>query len=259
MGPLVPYFGGKNRLAKQIINRITPHTCYTEVFAGGAGVLFRKEPSRAEILNDLDREIITLYRVVKHHPQEFHRQFENVLFSRDEFNRLQQIPPETLTDVQRAAKYFYLQRSAFGGRVVGQTFGTTRTSGPKLNLFNLQQKIHKTWQRLAGVTIECLDFRDLIKKYDSSETFFFMDPPYWQLPGYRSDFEEQDFIDLAELIMEMKGKCLMTINDCPEIREIFKDFLIEEVQLKYSMSASTKSRAKTRTELFISNAGGRGI
>lgn len=253
MCPLVPYFGGKNRLAKRIIEKIPAHFTYVEVFAGGAGVLFLKEPSKYEILNDLDRELITLYRVVKNHPEEFCRQFKLTLFSRDEFKRLQQIPPDTLTDVQRAARYFYLQRSAFGGKVVGQTFGVAVDRPPRVNILNMEQAIHDAWMRLARVTIESLDFRHLIKRYDRKTTFFFLDPPYWQLPGYRHDFVKQDFLDLAGILGDLQGKFLMTINDPPEIREIFRSFTIEEVELKYSMSPSDKSRAKSRTELLISN------
>jgi len=224
-----------------------------EVFAGGAGVLFKKDPSFVEILNDLDKELITLYRVVKHHPEEFHKQFKYVLYARDEFSRLLKTNPETLTDVQRAVRYYYLQRSAFGGKVVGQTFGTATTNPPRMNLFELEQTITAAWQRLARVTVECLSFRDLIPRYDRPATFFFMDPPYWKIPGYRHDFVEQDFLDLAEILGKVKGKFLMTINDTPEIREIFGGFQIEEVTLKYSMSKETTARGKTRTELFISN------
>jgi len=201
----------------------------------------------------LDRELITLYRVIKNHPEEFCRQFKNVLFSRDEFDRLQQIPPDTLTDVQRSARYFYLQRAAFGGKVTGQTFGAATDRPPRVNILNLEQTIHDAWLRLINVTIECLDFRSLIPKYDRPHTFFFMDPPYWKIPGYRHDFEKQDFLDLAEILANLKGRFIMTINDTTEIREIFKNFTIEEAHLKYSFSKSAKARKKTHTELLISN------
>ncbi|MFZ5760931.1 MAG: DNA adenine methylase [Thermodesulfobacteriota bacterium] len=148
---------------------------------------------------------------------------------------------------------FYLQRAAFGGKVVDQTFGTATERPPRVNLFNLETSITEAWQRLAGVTIECLDFRKLIPRYDKSHTFFFLDPPYWAIPGYRHDFEEKDFLDLADVLRDLKGKFLMTINDTSEVREIFSRFKIEEVQLKYSLSSSMKARSKTHTELFISN------
>lgn len=253
MSHLIPYFGGKNRLAKTIIDRIAPHTCYVEVFAGSAGVLFAKEPSRAEVINDLDKELITFYRVVKHHPEEFHRQFKYCLVARDEFERLKKVAPETLTDIQRAVRYFYLQKNAFGGQVANRHFGTATTGPPKMNIFNLEETLTSAWQRLAAVTIECLDFRALLPRYDRPHTFFFMDPPYWNLPGYRHDFVEQDFLDLAALLADLKGRFLMTINDTPEIREMFGRFRIEESHLKYSMSKQAASRSKPRTELLISN------
>jgi len=253
MGVLVPYFGGKNRSAKRIISSIPNHDCYVEVFAGGAGVFFKKEPSPVEVINDLDKELVTFYRVVKHHPEEFHRQFKFVLCARDEFNRYLQVNPETLTDIQRAVRYYYLQRLAFGGKVTGQTFGTAVIRSPRINLFNLENTITEAWRRLVGVTIECLDFRKLIPRYDRPETFFYLDPPYWQIPGYRHDFCNQDFIDLAAVLALIKGKFLMSINDTPEIRDIFKEFVVEEVVIRYSLS--TKAREKERIELLISNYG----
>lgn len=251
MSSLIPYFGGKNRLAKRIIERIPPHDCYVEVFAGGAGILFKKEPSKAEVLNDLDGELVTFYRVIKHHPLEFHRQFEYSLVSRDEFKRLLKVDPATLTDVQRACRYFYLQKNAFGGKVTGQTFGTATTGPPRFNLFRLEQIVQEAWLRLAQVTIERLDFRELIPRYDREHTFYFMDPPYWEIPGYRHDFKEQDFTDLADVLRGIKGRFLMTINDHPRVRQIFREFRIEEVELKYSMSKESKARAKENTELLI--------
>lgn len=253
MSSLIPYFGGKNRRANTIIKRITPHTCYVEVFAGAAGVLFRKEPAKAEVLNDLDKELVTFHRVIKHHPEEFHRQFKYILVGRDEFDKMLQIDPETLTDIQRACLYFYLHKNAPGGKIIGQDSGTATTGSPRFNLFNLESIIHDTWLRLARVCIERLDFRKLINKYDRVHTFFSLGPPYWNIPGYRHDFVEQDFLDLAEILTGNKGRFLMTINYTPEIREIFKKFTLEGVQIMFSISQKTNARAKHNTELLISN------
>ena len=253
MGALIPYFGGKTRLAKTIISKFPDHQCYVEVFAGGASVFFTKESSRTEVLNDLDINLNTLYRVVKHHPEEFYRQFKFSLISRSEFNRQLKENPDTLTDIQRAARYLYLQKSAFGGKVTGQTWGTATTGKPRLNLFTLQTTIEQAWERLANVYIEGLDFRQLIPKYDRRHTLFFLDPPYWKIPGYNHDFTEHDFHDMAEILCSIKGKFLMTINDTPEVQDIFKGFNIDEVQLKYSVAKGKKARGKMRTELLISN------
>lgn len=253
MNGFIPYFGGKSRLARTIIDKFPHHTCYVEVFAGGAHVLFRKDPSPVEVLNDLDKDLITLYRVIKHHPEELYRQFKFVLVSREEFKRQGEENPETLTDVQRAARYLYLQKTAFGGKGIGRTFGTSTTHAPRLNILNLQTTLEEAWQRLSGVIIECLDYQQLITRYDRPHTLFFLDPPYWGIKGYKHNFETQDFDALASALANIEGRFLMTINDHPEVRRIFSPFKIEEVQLKYSCSTSTKSRGQTRTELLISN------
>lgn len=253
MGALIPYFGGKTRLAKTIISKIPEHRCYVEVFAGGAAVFFKKEPSAAEVLNDLDRDLVTLYRVVKHHPEELHKQFKYSLIARSEFEREKQVNPDTLTDIQRAARYLYLQKTAFGGKVTGKTFGTTTTSKPRLNILTLETTIEQAWQRLANVQVECLDYRKVISKYDRPHTFFYLDPPYWNIPGYNHDFNAEDFVSLAEVLVQVKGKWLMSINDTPEVRDLFKGFCIDVVELKYSVARSTKTRSEKRKELLISN------
>lgn len=89
------------------------------------------------------------------------------------------INPETLTDIQRAARYPYLNKSAFGGHITGRTFGTSTTGKLRLNLLTLESTIESAWQRLANVKIECLDYRDLIPRYDRPHSFFFLDSPYW--------------------------------------------------------------------------------
>lgn len=250
---LIPYLGGKSRLAKTIIERMPAHDCYVEVFAGGASVFFAKEPSKTELINDMDRELVTLYRVVKNHPIELHRQFELVLVARAEFDRLMAANPDTLTDVQRAARYLYLQRTCYGARVNRRTFGTVTVGKPHLNLFTLQAILEDAWRRLANVQIECMDWRELIPRYDRDYTLFYLDPPYWEMPYYEHNFEEQDFADLADLLAGIKGKFLMSINDTPEIRELFGRFAIEEVRLKYSSSRNPDGRNQLRTELLIRN------
>lgn len=201
----------------------------------------------------MDRELITLYRAVQNHPDELHRQFKFALVARDEFDRLMRAVPDTLTDIQRAARYLYLQRTCYGGRVRQRTFGTVTTGRPRLNLFTLEVTLEEAWRRLAQVLIECMDFRELIPRYDRPHTLFYLDPPYWDIVGYEHNFVEQDFIDLADVLTGIKGRFLMSVNDTPEVREIFDRFEIEEVTLKYSMGRSEGSRDRLRTELLISN------
>ena len=121
--PLIPWMGGKRRLAKHLLPLFPEHTCYVEPFAGGAALFFlRPSPAKVEVLNDINGQLVNLYRVVQHHFDEFVRQFEWTLTSREVFARLQSTPPESMTDIQRAARFFYLQHTAFGGKTIDQHF-----------------------------------------------------------------------------------------------------------------------------------------
>lgn len=126
--PIIPWPGGKRRLAKHILPLFdNAHTCYVEPFAGAAAMLFaRPQPAPAEVLNDINHDLVNLYRVVQHHLDEFVRQFRWALSSREMFRWAQLTQVDTLTDVQRAARFFYLQRLAFGGKVSSQRLAHPR-------------------------------------------------------------------------------------------------------------------------------------
>ena len=117
MNSFLSYVGGKSQLAPKIIPLIPVHQCYVEVFAGAAWVLFKKPKSKAEILNDINSELVTLYRVVRHHYEEFARSFELMLTSRDEYDRMKSVDPATLTDIQRATRFYYLIKNSFGSKI----------------------------------------------------------------------------------------------------------------------------------------------
>ncbi|MBL8509324.1 MAG: DNA adenine methylase, partial [Chitinimonas sp.] len=152
--PIIPWMGGKSRLADRLIPLFPAHECYVEAFAGGAALFFlRPIPAKCEVLNDLNGELVNLYRVVKNHLEEFVRQFKWALSSRQIFEWQKMTRPETLTDIQRAARFFYLQQHAFGGRVEGQTFGTA-TTAPTVNLLRIEENLSAAWARLSGVHIE---------------------------------------------------------------------------------------------------------
>lgn len=130
--PLSGWIGGKMQLSQAIVPLIPAHECYVEPFAGAAWIFFRKPESTVEVLNDLNRDIVTLYRVIQHHLEEFIRYFRWVLVSRDEFERWKRVAPDTLTDIQRSARFYYLQKLSFGGRIVKPTLGISTTNPPRL-------------------------------------------------------------------------------------------------------------------------------
>ncbi len=247
--PIIPWLGGKRRLIKHILPLFPEHTCYVEPFAGGAALLFAKPPSHTEVLNDINGELVNLYRVVQHHLDEFVRQFRWALTSRQMFEWTKQAVPDTLTDVQRAARFYYLQKLAFGGRVEGQTFGTATTAPPGLNLLRIEEELSAAHLRLARVLIECLPWDRVVERYDRPHTLFFADPPYWQTAGYGVDFGWEQYERLAALMATMSGKMILTINDYPDIRRLFKRFDMQQASIQYTVAAADKR--KTSQELII--------
>jgi DNA adenine methylase len=170
--PIIPWIGGKRRLADRLIRLFPQHSCYVEPFAGAAAVFFMKPPSDVEVLNDVNGELVNLYRVVKHHLEEFVRQFKWALTSREIFRWLQITPPETMTDIQRAARFYYMQCNCFSGKVVGQNFGTATTSPPGLNLLRIEETLSAAHLRLASTYVENLSWHEVVDKYDRPHTFF---------------------------------------------------------------------------------------
>ena len=200
--------------------------------------------------NDIDGQLINLYRVVQHHFDEFVRQFDWILTSREVFARLQSVPPESMTDIQRAARFFYLQHIAFGGKTVHQHFGTTTTS-KAWDASQIRAKLTAARNRLSGVFIENEPWERCFKRYDREHTFFYADPPYWQTAGYDRAFDWTQYQLLAKVMSESKGKIMLSINDHPDIRNLFKDFRIAQFELAYSIGRS--KTGKTSGELAICN------
>lgn len=247
VSPVVPWIGGKRRLADILIPRFPSHTCYVEVFAGGAALFFARPPADVEVLNDVNGELVNLYRVVKHHLEEFVRQFKFALTSRQVFKWLQDTPPETLTDIQRAARFFYLQQHAFGGRVDGQTFGTATTT-PPINLLRIEENLSAAHLRLSGAYIENQDWQDVMQRYDRPHTLFYLDPPYWGTEGYGVEFGFEQYEAMADRLSRLQGKAIISLNDHPDIRRCFARFEMETLDISYTVGGG---KGVPRKELII--------
>ncbi len=251
MNSPLAYIGGKSRLSKTIIDMIPKHKAYCEVFAGAAWIFFRKPVSKYECINDLDSELATFYRVLQNHLEEFLKQFKWLLSSREWFEDWQgQQQAGGLTDIQRAARYYYLQRLCFGGRVRGRTFGTGSLHPPRINLLRMEEELSAVHLRLSGVTIEHLSWETFIKRYDRPETFFYCDPPYYKCPYYDHNLALDDFRQMAEVLSGVRGAFLLSINDHPDMRDVFQGFKIRPVGLHYTVS---KGRQTAGSELLIVN------
>jgi DNA adenine methylase len=237
VGPL-PYIGGKNRLAKKIISLLPDHTTYVEPFAGGAQVFFHKKPSKVEVLNDLDFEIVNFFRVCQHHYEELVRYLNYCLISRRWYGLLAAETPTSLTDIQRAGRFFYLQKNSFGGLILKQHYHYGVVQRPNYNPHRIPDIIKAAHERLQGVQVEFLPYDQILQRYDRPTTLFYLDPPYWQRKLYKFNFTEQDFLSLEQRLHAIKGRFILSLDDHPKVREIFGRWDIRRVELSYT--AQTK-------------------
>jgi DNA adenine methylase len=249
IGPL-PYIGGKNRLAKKIISMLPEHIAYVEPFAGGAQVLFHKQPSSVEVMNDLDFDVVNFFRVCQWHYEELVRYLRFCLASRKLHELHVKTDPSTLTDIQRAGRFFYLQKNSFGGLIVRQKFHYGVIQNPNYNPERIPEILEQTHRRLARVQIESLPYEQILEKYDRPTTLFYLDPPYWERKLYKFNFSAQDFIDLESRLHNVKGRFILSLDDHPEVRKLFQQWHVERTELAYT--AQTKT-GKRYGELFITN------
>lgn len=244
------YIGGKNRLAKRIISILPEHITYVEPFAGGAQVLFHKPPSNVEVINDLDFEVVNFFRVCQWHYEEFVRYLRFCLVSRKLHELHVKTDPTTLTDIQRAGRFFYLQKNSFGGLVVKQTYHYGVIQHPNYNPDRIPEIIEQTHRRLARVQIESLPYEQVLEKYDRPTTVFYLDPPYWQRKLYRFNFSDQNFQDLERRLHDIKGRFILSLDDHPEIRKLFGNWRLVPVEITYTAQRKT---GKKFQELLILN------
>lgn len=254
VSPPAAYIGGKRQLARRICDQIAlaPHSIYAEPFVGMGGVFFRRTSApRAEFINDRSGDVVNLFRILQRHYPQFMDTLRFQITSRQEFERLKASDPATLTDLERAARFLYLQRLTFGGKVAGRSFGVNRDGGSRFNLNTLAPLLQDVHERLASVVIENLDWQVFVDRYDRPETLFYLDPPYWGTEDYygKELFNRDQYEVMAERLARIKGRFILSINDVPEIRSIFSAFDIEDVTLTYTASGG---KGKSVREVIIS-------
>ncbi|RJF70910.1 DNA adenine methylase [Rhodopseudomonas palustris] len=251
--PAAGYIGGKKLLAATIVEQIerTPHQTYAEPFVGMGGVfLRRRQAPNGEIINDLSGDVATFFRVLQRHYVPLMDMLRWQITGRAEFERLRAADPATLTDLERAARFLYLQRTAFGGKVDGRSFGVDR-NGARFNVAKLMPLLDDLHDRLAGVVIERLPWAEFVARYDSPQTLFYLDPPYWGGERDYGDgmFARADYARMAEVLAGIKGRFILSINDVPAIRRTFAGFRMRPVELTYSLAGN--DNAKPAKELII--------
>jgi DNA adenine methylase len=253
---LINWVGGK-RLMRKYIEPLVPRNIksYCEAFGGGAHMLFYKNRwSDLEIYNDLDGRLVNLFRIVKYHPHELEREISLLLGSREMFEQFME--QDGFTDIQRAARFFYLITRSFGGR--GDSFGTVRKSsgGACKSHKNLMQRAYAIHNRLDKVLIEHRDFEQFIRQYDHEDAFFYCDPPYSFGCGYAvTSTKDFDHERLRNCLSNIKGRFLLSYDDSPKIRELYKGYDMVSVERLNGINNRQGDDRKNKIfkELLIAN------
>lgn len=216
--PVAPWMGGKRNLAKRICALIDAdqHITYAEPFVGMGGIFLRRTSRpRAEFINDAQRDVYNLFRVLQEHYVAFLDLLRFQITTQANFNRLVGVDPDTLTDMQRAARFLFIQRLAFGGKVSGRNFGLATDRPARFNLTTLESDLEALHTRLSGVTVTCLDFAEFIQRVDHKGVLFYLDPPYWGCEGDygKALFSRSRFEEMADLLGRLKGRFILSLND----------------------------------------------
>ncbi|GEM_PF-456255 len=262
------WFGGKNNQLNKLLPVVPPHRIYCEPFGGSAALLFAKEPAPVEVYNDLDSELVNFFRVLRDKSKfpEFIRQVELTLYSREDYDDCRKNLESIDDDVERARAFFVSIRQARGGIfgagwscTIGESQGGMAGAVKRwLRIGGLLEKVHK---RLQVVQIEHQDFRKLIGRYDTPDTFFYLDPPYMAETrrggSYRREASDSDHEDLVRVLLELKGTALLS-GYRNELYEQLENagWTRKEYEVKSQPAAPSKSGKKTsRTEcLWLSPA-----
>lgn len=249
MNSFIGWIGGKRALRREII-ALFPKDVerYIEVFGGAGWVLFGKERKNGqlEVFNDMDGDLINLYRCVKYHCNALQEELQWLLSSRElYFDFKEHMKCRGLTDIQRAARFYYLVKISFGSD--RRTFATASKS-----IDHGVEYLEKIKERLRGVVIEQKDFSDLIKVYDRERALFYLDPPYVGTEKYYNvPFCKEDHYRLKEELEKIKGKFILSYNNDTFIRDLYSEYTIREISRKNTLTSVKKS--DDYEELIITN------
>jgi DNA adenine methylase len=253
--PAAPWLGGKTKLVETIAPMIESidHDTYVEPFVGMGGMFFgRCRAPSCEVINDRNSELYNFFRQLQSHYQQLMDELKWRVTSREQFDILKSQDPATLTELQRAARFIYLQVTAFGGKTSGQSFGISAGRSGRFDFNSLAPRLQDIYNRLSGVVLENLDWLEIINRYDTRQTLFYLDPPYWNCENDygKGLFTKDDFKKMADRLSKIEGSFILSLNDVEEVRSIFKSFNVRAVETTYTIA--TKASKKVG-EVVISN------
>ena len=240
----IRWIGGKFYLVPHLLKLIPKHHCYVEVFGGGAQLLFGKPPSKVEIYNDIDQNLVNFYRVLRD-PEKYKKLvflLELTPYSRLEWKTaLQKLRNREGDDIERAYCFYYLIITCFNAFLTDKEAGGFSYSNSKnlpLTYFSKLPNFPQFHTRIKNVIVENLDYREILKKYDSPETFFYLDPPYLITTRSRNQLythelnTPEEHQELCENILKLQGKVLLSGYDNEIYNSYLKNWNTQEYETK---------------------------
>jgi DNA adenine methylase len=251
------YYGGKQTLAPIILGLIPEHRIYCEPFLGGAAVYFAKEPSKVEVINDTNGELVNFYEVVQRDFSALEKEVAISLHSRSKHRQAQVVysNPEMFDRVKRAWAVWMLANSSYGC-MLDASFGYDRTGGTSKKLDNKRESFTIDYAiRLQRTQIECCDALRVIRSRDMPDAFFYIDPPYvGSDQGHYDGYTQDDFDNLLKLLEAVKGKFLLSSFRNTALREFIKRNGWHTVELKMACSMTNRSQApRQKVEVLTAN------
>ena len=244
---MIKRVGGKSKSRDFLISKFPKHKTYVEAFVGGGSIFFRKPKADVNVVNDLDKDIYHTFKDMRDVGENMkNRDFSP---SRTKFKRL--LNQKTFDNKSdRLYRNLYLSLNSFGGNRRSYVGGKEEGRQRGVNV-GKKYKTNKWKDALKDVRIENKDYSKLLTKYDDPSTFFFLDPPYEQKHKKKNyEVDNMDFEELANNLKRLKGKFLLTINDSPRMRQVFKNFRIRKYTVTYEISGE---RQEGNKELYITN------
>ncbi|MFA6923601.1 MAG: DNA adenine methylase [Bacteroidales bacterium] len=251
----ITYYGGKQTLVKYLLELIPQHKIYCEPFFGGGALFFAKQPSEIEVINDINGEVINFFRVAKTKFSELENEIKATLHSRELFKKARVIyeNPDLFSDVKRAWAFWTLTNQGFAGMITSWGFGNCDNSKEK-SLSHKRESFTKIYSdRLKMVQIECNDALKVIQRCDGRDTFFYLDPPYFNADmGHYKGYTKDDYKNLLALISKLKGKFLLSSYPSEILKSYIRRYKWHVQKISKSV-AVTKHTDKVKTELMITN------
>jgi DNA adenine methylase len=243
--PLVRYHGSKWRIAPWIISCFPKHEIYVEPFGGSGSVLLRKERSRIEVYNDLDGEIVNLFQVVRDHGKELSRLIYLTPYSRSEYIKSFELTNDPIEKARRTLTRSFQGwgsgciTNVSGGKIARPENGfcidwrVKKGGNRNHNWLNVPDTVMNIIERLQGVVIEELNYKDVIKKNDTKKTLFYIDPPYLSDVrdmgnDYRHEFTTDDHVELAGVLNTVKGSVIVSGYDSKLYKELYRGWKTEK-------------------------------